>query len=453
MNYKLSKYSFTTKKSIGGKTFGLLLSGRTAQNMYVSDETYDNIMSQNWEKLSRNTFDSLIKHKIIVPDTEDELDSINQENRRMLESLKNKALYISLQPTAYCQLACTYCGQQHANKHMTSDIIETIIKRVSRKLDEGTFSGLRIGWFGGEPLCSLKNMRILNHRLKKIAENHNLPYSGGITTNGYMLTPDLYKELKEDFNITKIEITLDGDRDHHDTHRITCNGHGSFDKIFSNLVAVVTSDCYDKEKCLLSVRCNVDENNVDGVMPLLNLIVDKEIQDKISFYTASVISWAHNGAGSDDARKRLGKATTELLAYMIRHGFSVSILPLRCPPYMCLGTDMDAEMYDAEGNILDCSETSYSDYYLEKGLVLGNVMQDDSANIKRSNINRIPSMLLNKEIQPCSECKFYPLCGGLCPLALMEGTPRCPSFIHNIEDLMFLDFIVKQSKKQTPQQS
>ncbi len=187
-------------------------------------------------------------------------------------------------------------------------------------------------------------------------------------------------------------------------------------------------------------------------MPLLNLIVENEIQDKINFYTASVISWAHNGAGSDDARKRLGEATTEIFAFMIQNGFHVSVLPRRCPPFMCLGTDMDAEMYDAEGNIFDCSETSYSDYYVDKGLVLGNVMHDDTTHTKRSDINRIPSMLLNKEIQPCRECKFYPLCGGLCPLALMEGTPRCPSFIHNIEDLMFLDFLVKQRQKQAQKQ-
>lgn len=89
-------------------------------------------MSQNWSNLSKNTWDALIKHKIIVPDTEDELESINQENWEMLESLKEKPLYISLQPTAYCQLACVYCGQQHVNKHMTSDITQTILERVSK---------------------------------------------------------------------------------------------------------------------------------------------------------------------------------------------------------------------------------------------------------------------------------------------------------------------------------
>lgn len=91
-------------------------------------------MSRNWSNLSKNTRDTLIKHKIIVPDTEDELESINQENREMLESQKEKPLYISLQPTAYCQLACVYCGQQHVNKHMTSEIIQTILARVSKKI-------------------------------------------------------------------------------------------------------------------------------------------------------------------------------------------------------------------------------------------------------------------------------------------------------------------------------
>ena len=57
------------------------------------------------------------------------------------------------------------------------------------------------------------------------------------------------------------------------------------------------------------------------------------------------------------------------------------------------------------------------------------------------------NMLLNNIIKPCNECKFYPLCGGLCPLALLEGTPRCPSFTYNMEDRIFIDFLAKNRIK------
>lgn len=103
-------------------------------------------------------------------------------------------------------------------------------------------------------------------------------------------------------------------------------------------------------------------------------------------------------------------------------------------------------MYDADGNILDCSETSYSEYYKSKGFVLGNVEQKIIVPNKRSCLHDVPQMLLEKRVHPCNNCKFYPLCGGLCPLGLLEKEPRCPSFIYNIEDRIYLDYLAKIKK-------
>lgn len=81
---------------------------------------------------------------------------------------------------------------------------------------------------------------------------------------------------------------------------------------------------------------------------------------------------------------------------MLENGFRIGILPHRTAPFKCLGTDADAEMYDADGNIFDCSETSYSDYYSEKGYVLGNVMHEKIGSpVKRSKLKLVPNMLLN----------------------------------------------------------
>lgn len=265
---------------------------------------------------------------------------------------------------------------------------------------------------------------------------------GHITTNGYALTPSIYKELKEDFNVYHIEITIDGSKSFHDKRRITTNGIGSFDVIFNNLTSIIQSPAYDCKKCMISIRCNVDENNVEGVMPLLEMLHKNNMQDKIFFYTSPVVSWSNNGAGSLKGHRMLGEMSSKHIDYMINHGFKVSILPKRAVPYLCLGTDDYAEMYDADGNIFDCSETSYSDYYKKKGFVLGNVTEVASTN-KRSRLHSVPKMLLEKQVKPCNECKFYPLCGGICPLGLLEGEPRCPSFVYNIEDRIVLAYMAK----------
>lgn len=450
MNFIKSKYVFAVARKLpNGRDICLLFSGRTGKNMYVSPLIYQNVINGEIHLLNNKVQESLVKYKILIPENEDELFEVNKENELAMKQNSNDRLYISIQPTASCQLACDYCGQRHSRKTLTEDIMHAIIKRVSNKLSQSTFKILEIGWFGGEPLCALGNMRKLNEQLKSIAANHDMQYRGHITTNGYSLSPKLYEELKDQFSIKRIEITIDGSREYHDARRITCNGKGSFDRIFNNLESIVLSESYEMDKCIISVRCNVDERNVDGVSPLLRTFVEKNMQHNILFYTTAVVSWSNNGAGSEEGCKSLGEKSTDHIAYMIENGFKIGILPHRAAPFKCLGTDADAEMYDADGNIFDCSETSYSDYYSEKGYVLGNVMHEKNRrSAKRSRLKLVPNMLLNKNIKPCDECKFYPLCGGLCPLALLEGIPRCPSFTYNMEDRIFLDFLAKNCIKQ-----
>lgn len=442
--YILSKYAFAvSKKTKEGKDICLLFSGRTAKNILVSKEVYTLVMQGNVESLKSETLAILINQKILVPSTENELDEVNKENAILLAHTPKDNLYISIQPTAACQLACYYCGQSHTHKFLSDSLIEQIVLRISRKLSEPAMKSLEIGWFGGEPLIAFSKIRKLNKLLKDIVISRNIKYTGHITTNGYALTPSVYKELKEDFNIYRIEVTIDGSKEFHDKRRVTTNGMGSFNIIFNNLKAITQSSFYDSKKCVISIRCNVDEKNVEGVMPLLEMLYKNNMQDKILFYTSPVVSWSNNGAGSLQGHRLLGKMSSKHIDYMINHGFKVTILPQRVAPYHCLGTDDYAEMYDASGNIFDCSETSYSDYYEKKGFDLGNVTEVASTKKHCSCLHSVPEMLLKKQVQPCDECKFYPLCGGLCPLGLLEGEPRCPSFVYNIEDRIVLAYKTK----------
>lgn len=308
MNYIKSKYAFAVTRELpNGRIICLLFSGRTGKNMYVSPSTYRNVTKGEIHLLNDKVHKLLVKYKILIPENEDELFEVNKENELAMKLDSNDRLYISIQPTASCQLACDYCGQKHSRKTLTESTMNAIIKRVSDKLSQSAFKVLEIGWFGGEPLCALANMRKLNEQLKRIAADHDMKYRGHITTNGYALTPKLYEELKEQFNIKRIEITIDGSKEYHDARRITCSGKGSFDRIFNNLESIVLSENYEMDKCIISVRCNVDERNVDGVFPLLKTFVKKNMQHKILFYTTAVVSWSNNGAGSEEGCKSLGK--------------------------------------------------------------------------------------------------------------------------------------------------
>lgn len=234
MNYILSKYTFAvSKRTSSGQEICLLFSGRTGKNILVSKKVFSIVENGKFTTLQPKVLEILISEKVLVPSTEDELDEINKENKVRLSKKSTDRLYVSIQPTAACQLACDYCGQAHSRKFLTDSLIEQIVCRIKQKISLKDTKSLEIGWFGGEPLMAFSKMKKLNEQLKDIAISRNLKYTGHITTNGYALSPSIYKMLKEEFNVYRIEITLDGSKEFHDKRRVTTSGIGSFDIIES----------------------------------------------------------------------------------------------------------------------------------------------------------------------------------------------------------------------------
>ena len=111
MKYNKSKYVFPVVRNLpNGAKVCLLFSGRTGKNIFVSHDSFLKVVNNQFEYLSPIVRETLILNKILVPASEDELQEINKENEMAMSNDKKDRLYISIQPTASCQLACDYCG-------------------------------------------------------------------------------------------------------------------------------------------------------------------------------------------------------------------------------------------------------------------------------------------------------------------------------------------------------
>ena len=131
MNYIKSKYAFAVARKLpNGREICLLFSGRTGKNMYVSPSTYRNVIKGEIHPLNDKVQKLLVKCKILIPENEDELFEVNKENELAMKQDSNDRLYISIQPTASCQLACDYCGQRHSRKTLKEDTMNAIIGSV-----------------------------------------------------------------------------------------------------------------------------------------------------------------------------------------------------------------------------------------------------------------------------------------------------------------------------------
>jgi uncharacterized protein len=450
MDYKLSYYTIFTDPFDADNT-GLMrkqiaFSTRTGQVLVISEKTCDDILDERWHNLSAETLQQLTDLKFIVPTGEDELSGIINENKQSIE--QESMLYYVIQPTAYCQLGCDYCGQEHKKRNLSKETEDGIMARIASRLVPGKHQHIRIGWFGGEPLLGLKQMRELTPRLKALAAEHNIGYSSKVVTNGLSRKEDIYMELVDELAVDQVEVTLDGIAEFHDQRRHTKSVSPTFGIIFDNLKAIINRPDYLEKRCRISIRCNVDERNWEGVSPLIRLLADEGFVGKIShFYPIGVYSWGNDAHKKSLTKEEFAQKEIDWLMEMYEVGFKPSLIPGRVRS-VCLAVSPTSEMIDAYGNIFNCTEVSYVPVYEDSGYVLGNVNKPANTYAATRPLTDWNDRVLNNEV-PCTACKMLPVCGGCCPKSWHEDRRACPPSKFNIKDKLLLSYLsVKENFKE-----
>ena len=440
---KLSYYNiFSDPLDLEGNR--VLFNTRSNSRIVISDKCYNILLEEDFNRLGSILLNDFIQKNIVIDKTEQELGSIILENAKSLES--ESTLYEIIQPSGNCQLGCYYCGQEHKNISISNDIADKIIQRIKSKFTQGKYKHLEIGWFGGEPLMSLVQIRRISHALKNFVERANGAYSANMVTNGMSLKSSVFKELAQDLKIKKFELTLDGSEEYHDSHRYTKPGHKSFEIIYKNICDILNLPDFETYKATISIRCNVDQLNEQGVSELIKKIAEDGFQKKITFYIANIYSWAKNNAQEQSLTKQeFALKNLKWEIEMIKAGYlNVIKIPERVKK-TCIAVGGESEMYDAYGNIYNCTEVSYTNVYDNTQYVLGNIKFDPFVSFDHKVHNDWNQKVLNTTEFPCHFCKLFPVCGGSCPKSWEEGQPACPPFKFGIKKMLELHYITETS--------
>jgi uncharacterized protein len=153
--------------------------------------------------------------------------------------------------------------------------------------------------------------------------------------------------------VRKIEITLDGTAEHHDRRRFTKAGTGTFERIFENLVALARREDLSVG---LNVRCNVDQHNRHGVLPLLQRLAEAGVQRRITaFYVSPVVNWGNDAGDRNVARDEFARWEIEWFVEMFKLGFPVGVLPER-QAANCMALAPEAELVDPHGTLFNIRE-------------------------------------------------------------------------------------------------
>ncbi|MDF7816463.1 radical SAM protein [Runella sp. MFBS21] len=444
MDFKLSQYLVVTEPVTERKR--VLFATRTARTLVITNSLYDKLMRGAWDEIEDQVFEKMLQIEAIVPADNDELKTIIGRNKAAVAD--GNTLYHVIQPTAMCQLGCGYCGQNHTKDYISSENYDRILTRIESKFEKKKYKHVEISWFGGEPLMAYAQIRALTPRIQAIAAKHGCSYSSKVVTNGLSLKEPVFLELAQKYGVTSMEVTLDGTAEYHDARRHTKEGLSTFKLIFQNLLKIYNRPDFKELGCSISIRCNVDERNNESVKPLLQLLADHNLQDKISyFYVAPIHSWGNDAHLLSLEKKAFAQQEMDWILEMFRLGFNPRLLP-GLNPVVCLSVTPDAEVFDAFGNVFDCTEVPYVSTYENTPYVLGNV----SNGLETISEHR-PLLSFHDEVAegghyPCTTCRMLPVCGGGCPKSWREGMAPCPTNKFNIEEKLKLYYALQKRGKE-----
>ncbi|WP_350343167.1 radical SAM protein [Proteinivorax tanatarense] len=319
-----------------------------------------------------------------------------------LERQKNQRSAVFVM-TYDCNFRCPYCfeGDAYLKKEViTPEQIDAALNLAGDGLEA-------ICIFGGEPLLP-KTRPVLEHLFNKAPDK-----TYQIFTNGYYLTEFL--DLLLSINISQVLITLDGNEEFHNSRRFLANGKPTFRKILEGV-----------EKCLknginVRIRMNLDKNNYEEGIDLREKLLDmfSGYKNNLSFELSTLIGASSNerldivseiyssdNKHSFEDRERINDFITKKNSILDHLVYGRDINPL----YSYCYAHVDGMVFDPYGTIYPCLGCVGKEHFS-----IGKyhpLIEYKENSIRNRNIEAIPE---------CRDCTYSLLCGGGCPLKLIDN--------------------------------
>lgn len=193
--------------------------------------------------------------------------------KNFIRSVSQGYLHLTIMPTEQCNFRCVYCYEDFEIGKMSADTVIGIKNLLSKAAP--SLKQLKIDWFGGEPTLNKKAIVEISEHIIALQKHFEFSYKAHMTTNGFLLDLSMFTRFVA-LGIDDYQITLDGEKDVHDTTRLQMNGKGSFDVIWNNLKDYKQySGQFD-----VAMRLHVSANNAESMWNLCQRIKAEFGHDK-----------------------------------------------------------------------------------------------------------------------------------------------------------------------------
>lgn len=407
----------------------LLYATRQARPVVVDLPTGDAVAAGDLARIPVDWLPALRDATVVIPEDTDERTAVLDRNRRAAADRSN--VHIALLPTAYCNMGCSYCGQEHTRGGLGGDHRRQVRDRVLRAIAAPTTRNARIDWFGAEPMIGYPVIRDLAPQFVAAAADRGVAYTSNLVTNGSLLTAEKLDDLIRRCGVTHVEVTLDGPPEIHDAHRPLKNGRGSFWTIVDTLRRAVAESAYRAVE--FRFRTNVDVNNQGSVPRYIDLMAELGFrQSNVSFSIVPVHSWGNDVSDVEVAKRDFADVELGWLRQLRENGLRHQLIPRRPATVVCPAVTRSSEIISSTGNIFSCTEHPLVPEAERTRAVVRLSQAGDEVGRPTGQFDDWNDDIAQGKSW-CTTCVFMPTCGGSCPKAWHEGNPPCPSYKYNIQ--------------------
>jgi uncharacterized protein len=330
-------------------------------------------------------------------------------------------LSLILMTSEDCNFRCVYCYEDFERGTMTPETREGIKALVRKRAPQ--LKALTISYFGGEPLYGMEAVEDLAPFFQEIVEEYGLRYGTSMTTNGYLLTPEMADRLLG-WDIRDFQITLDGPAEQHDVKRVGRDGCGTWHTIVDNLRALRERP----DKFSVTIRVNYDKENAPTLpdfVKLIGLEFGRDPRFHIAFH--AVGQWGGENDGNLavcglDEEKTVRK---EMDRTAIDEGFEVRGLQSMNKPGtgVCYAGRPYNFLVGADGRLMKCTVVLDTKDYN----IVGRILPDGELELDVDKLALWTEPAFEND-SGCGKCYMVPVCQGMnCPaVRIATGQRSCP---------------------------
>lgn len=353
---------------------------------------------------------------------DDEISEMFQDD--IINNKKRSSISITFQVTDNCNLACTYCYQINKGKHVmplsvAQKFIDMLLENneyTKQYIDTENTIACILDFIGGEPLLEIDLIDdIIQYFVKRAIElNHPWQYNYrvSICSNGVLYNTEKVQKFMQKYrNILSFSISIDGNKELHDSCRVFPDGSGSYDIAIAG-VQHFRENFYD----VPSTKMTIAPGNVNYLYDAIINLIDIGYKD-ISLNCVFEEGWTTEHASI--MYKELTKIANYLLDNDLEDKIYLSIFDERlfCPKdprddtNWCGGNGKMLAL-DWKGDIYPCLR------YMESSLgnevspyIIGNV--NDGLNCKPEHQKCVECLQkVNRLTQSTQECIDCPIAEG-----------------------------------------